>query len=158
MKAVVQRVSAGAVAIDGVETARIGRGYVILLGVGKGDTEEDAHALAARCASLRIMEDAAGKMNLALRDVQGSALVVSQFTLYADTTRGNRPAFTAAAPPEEAAQLYEAFLTRMRGILGPERVASGQFRAMMSVTIVNDGPVTVLVESPTHNQPRSASS
>ena len=158
MRALVQRVSAGAVAIDGAETARIGRGYVILVGVGKGDTEEDARALAARCAALRIMEDAQGKMNLALGDAGGSALVVSQFTLYADTTKGHRPAFTDAAAPADAAPLYETFLARMREILGPERVAAGEFRAMMSVTIVNDGPVTVLIECPTHNQLRSASS
>ena len=153
-----QRVSAGAVAVNGVERGRIGRGYVILLGVGRGDTDGDAHMLAARCASLRVMEDAHGKMNLSLRDVGGSALVVSQFTLYADATRGNRPAFTEAAPPEEAEPLYEAFLARMREILGEEHVAAGEFRAMMSVTIVNDGPVTVLIECSTHNQLRSASS
>jgi len=158
VRALVQRVSAGAVAIDGVETARIGRGYVILVGVGKGDTDEDARVLAGRCAALRIMEDAHGKMNLSLGDTGGSALVVSQFTLYADTARGNRPAFTGAAAPEDAAPLYESFLVRMREILGRERVAAGEFRAMMTVTIVNDRPVTVLMECPTHNQLRSASS
>jgi len=157
VRALVQRVSAGAVAIDGVETARIGRGYVILLGAGKGDTADDARALAARCASLRIMEDGSGKMNLALLDAGGSALVVSQFTLYADTRKGNRPAFTEAAPPAEAAPLVEEFIAALRGTLGAERVAAGRFGAMMSVTIVNDGPVTVMIESSTHNHPRSAS-
>jgi D-tyrosyl-tRNA(Tyr) deacylase len=104
------------------------------------------------------MEDAGGKMNLSLADTGGSALIVSQFTLYADTRRGNRPGFTEAAPPEEAAPLYESFVARMKEILGEENVRSGEFRAMMSVRIVNDGPVTVLIECPTHNQPRSASS
>ncbi|HUI10667.1 MAG TPA: D-aminoacyl-tRNA deacylase [Bacteroidota bacterium] len=158
MRAVVQRVTSGAVAIDGVETARIGKGYVILLGVGKGDTASDARALASRCAALRVMEDEGGKMNLALADAGGSALVVSQFTLYGDTSRGNRPAFTGAAPADEAAALYEEFIAEMRRVLGNGRVAAGVFRAMMSVTIVNDGPVTVLMEYPTHNQLRSASS
>jgi len=158
VRALVQRVSAGAVAIDGVERVRIGKGYVILLGVGRGDTAEDARTLAGRCAALRIMADADGRMNLSLDDAGGSALVVSQFTLYADTTKGHRPAFTGAAAPEDAAPLYETFLARLREILGNDRVGAGEFRAMMSVTIVNDGPVTVLMECPTHNQPRSASS
>jgi D-tyrosyl-tRNA(Tyr) deacylase len=104
------------------------------------------------------MEDAGGRMNLGLADTGGSALVVPQFTLYADTRSGNRPGFAEAAPPEEARPLYEAFLGNMKAILGEERVRSGEFRAMMSVRIVNDGPVTVLIECPTHNQPRSASS
>jgi D-tyrosyl-tRNA(Tyr) deacylase len=156
--ALVQRVSEGAVSISGEETARIGRGYVILVGVRRGDTGEDALSLAEKCAALRVMEDAEGKMNLSLAHAGGSALVVSQFTLYADTRKGNRPGFAEAAPPEEAAPLYEAFLRRMKEILGEEKVRSGEFRAMMSVRIVNDGPVTVLIECPIHNQPRSASS
>jgi D-tyrosyl-tRNA(Tyr) deacylase len=158
MRALVQRVSEGAVSIAGRETANIGKGYVILLGVRRGDTAEDALALAQKCAGLRVMEDAGGKMNVGLAEAGGSALVVSQFTLYGDTRKGNRPGFGDAAPPEEAAPLYEAFLARMKEILGRERVRSGEFRAMMSVRIVNDGPVTVLIESPIHNQPRSASS
>ena len=156
MRALVQRVSAGAVAIAGRETARIGKGYVVLVGVRQGDSPEDARFLAGKCAGLRVMEDAEGKMNLGLGDTGGSALVVSQFTLYADTRKGNRPGFGEAAPPEEAAPLYEAFVARMKEILGSANVRSGEFRAMMSVTIVNDGPVTVLIESQTHNQPRSA--
>jgi len=156
VRALVQRVSEGAVAIAGAETARIGKGYVILVCVRRGDTREDALSLARKCAGLRIMEDAEGKMNLSLPDAGGSALVVSQFTLYADTRQGNRPGFVEAAPPEEAAPLYEAFLGRMKEMLGEERVRSGEFRAMMSVRIVNDGPVTVLIECPIHNQPRSA--
>ena len=156
--ALVQRVSEGAVWIHGEETARIGKGYVILVGVRKGDTGKDALSLAEKCAALRVMEDAEGKMNLSLAHAGGSALVVSQFTLYADTRKGNRPGFGEAAPPEEAAPLYEAFLGRMKEILGEEKVRSGEFRAMMSVRIVNDGPGTVLIECPIHNQPRSASS
>ena len=158
MRALLQRVSEGAVSVSGEETARIGKGYVILVGVRKGDTRADALTLAEKCAGLRVMEDAGGKMNLSLAEAGGGALVVSQFTLYADTRRGNRPGFSEAAPPGEAAPLYEAFLGRMKEILGGERVLSGEFRAMMSVRIVNDGPVTVLIECPIHNQPRSASS
>ncbi len=158
MRALVQRVSEGAVAISGEETARIGKGYVILLGVRTGDTREDARCLAEKCAGLRVMGDSDGKMNLSLSGSGGSALVVSQFTLYADTRKGNRPGFGEAAPPEEAAPLYEAFIGRMKEILGGENVRSGEFRATMSVKIVNDGPVTVLIECPIHNQTRSASS
>jgi D-tyrosyl-tRNA(Tyr) deacylase len=158
VRAVVQRVSEGAVTISGKEVARIGRGYVILVCARKGDTRGDALTLATKCAALRVMGDSAGKMNLSLADTGGSALVISQFTLYADTRRGNRPGFGDAAPPDEAALLYEAFLGRMKQILGEQKVQSGEFRAMMSVHIVNDGPVTVLIDSPIHNQPRSASS
>jgi D-tyrosyl-tRNA(Tyr) deacylase len=158
VRALLQRVSEGAVSIAGEETARIGKGYVILVGVRKGDTREDALLLAEKCAGLRVMEDDAGKMNLSLAQAGGSALVVSQFTLYADTRKGNRPGFGEAAPPEEAAPLYGVFLGRMKEILGGEKVVSGEFRAMMSVRIVNDGPVTVLIECPIHNQPRSVSS
>jgi D-tyrosyl-tRNA(Tyr) deacylase len=156
VRALVQRVSEGRVSISGRETARIGKGYVILVCVRKGDTRDDALSLAKKCAGLRVMEDPAGKMNLGLGETGGSVLVISQFTLYADTQRGNRPGFGDAAPPEEAAPLYEAFLGRMKEILGEENVRSGEFRAMMSVRIVNDGPVTVLIECPTHNQTRSA--
>lgn len=158
MRALVQRVSEGAVSIAGREVARIGKGYVILVGVRRGDTPRDAEALAKKCAALRIMDDAEGKMNLSLAEAAGSALVVSQFTLYADTRKGNRPGFAEAAPPEVASSLYEAFLGRIKELLGEERVRSGEFRAMMSVRIQNDGPVTVLIECPTHNQQGSASS
>jgi D-aminoacyl-tRNA deacylase len=156
VRALVQRVREGAVEVAGSEIARIGKGYVILVCARIGDTAADALALAAKCAGLRVMEDADGKMNLGLADTGGSALIVSQFTLYADTRRGNRPGFTEAAPPAEAEPLYESFVVRMKEILGAENVRSGRFRAIMSVRIVNDGPVTVLIECPTHNQPRSA--
>lgn len=155
MRAVVQRVSKGSVSIEGTIRCSIGRGYVVLLGIRQGDTAEDARFLAEKCAGLRVMEDSAGKMNLSLGDVHGSAIVVSQFTLYGDARKGNRPSFVAAARPEEAEPLYEEFVRVMRRILGPERVLTGEFRAMMEVTIVNDGPVTIQIESPSQNRTES---
>lgn len=148
MRAVVQRVSRGSVGVQGRIVAEIGRGFVILLGVRQGDSAESARFLAEKCAHLRIFEDAEGKMNRSLADVAGSVLVVPQFTLYAETQRGNRPGFSLAARPEEAEPLYEAFVMGMREILGSESVKTGVFRAMMEVTIVNDGPVTILLEHP----------
>jgi D-tyrosyl-tRNA(Tyr) deacylase len=138
----------GAVTIDGRTTAEIGQGLVILLGVRQGDRPESARFLAEKCAHLRVFEDPAGKMNLALQDVGGSVLVVSQFTLYADAQKGNRPGFSLAAGPDDAEPLYEGFVGRMRELLGAEKVQTGVFRAMMDVTIVNDGPVTILIEHP----------
>jgi D-tyrosyl-tRNA(Tyr) deacylase len=120
---------------------------LIFLGVKKGDSEEDALYLADRCAALRIFENQQEKMNLSVKDIGGSAMVVSQFTLYADTRRGNRPGFTDAAPPEVAEDLYERFVKHLRNSLGESRVATGVFRAMMDVELVNDGPVTVMIES-----------
>lgn len=147
MRVVVQRVKEGSVIIAGNTCSSITRGYVILLGIRKGDTEKDAVFLADKCAALRVFEDTQGKMNLGLEEVNGSALVVSQFTLYGDAQRGNRPSFTDAAPPGEAEGLYEVFVQRMRSRLGQERVRTGVFRAMMDVHLVNDGPVTILIES-----------
>jgi D-tyrosyl-tRNA(Tyr) deacylase len=147
VKALVQRVREGSVAIDGVLHARIGKGFVIMLGVRRGDSRDDALFLADKCSALRVFEDAEGRMNLSLRDVSGSVLVVSQFTLYADAQKGNRPAFTEAAPPAEAEPLYDVFVGRMRSVLGEDKVLTGVFRAMMDVTIVNDGPVTIMIES-----------
>ena len=147
MRALVQRVASGSVTVDGVVAAKIGKGYVILLGIRQGDTEEAARFLADKCAALRVLEDAQGKMNLSLADVGGSALVVSQFTLYADAQKGNRPSFSIAARPEEAEPLYRLFVERMKATLGSERVVTGIFGAMMEVQIVNDGPVTILIES-----------
>jgi D-tyrosyl-tRNA(Tyr) deacylase len=115
--------------------------------VRKDDAEEDARYLADRCAALRIFEDQQEKMNLSVKDIGGSAMVVSQFTLYADTRRGNRPGFTDAAPPEIAEDLYQKFVRFLRGALGDSRVATGVFRAMMEVELINDGPVTVMIES-----------
>ena len=147
MRAVVQRVSSGSVAIDGNIHAHIGRGYVILLGIKKGDSNAAAEYLADKCSNLRVFEDGDGKMNLSLQDVGGEVLVVSQFTLYSDGKSGNRPGFSEAARPEEAEPLYEMFVARMRSVVGQSRVHTGVFRAMMDVTIVNDGPVTILLES-----------
>jgi len=148
MRVVLQRVSEGGVTIDGKEHGRIGRGYVILLGVRQGDRPADAFFLADKCASLRVFEDPQGKMNLSLQDVGGDVLVISQFTLYADAQRGNRPGFALAARPEVAQPLYELFVQRMQKSLGEDRVHTGIFGAMMQVHLVNDGPVTVLIESP----------
>jgi len=125
---------------------------LILVGVKQSDQGSDAESLADRCAALRIFEDPRGKMNLALKDVGGSAMVVSQFTLYGDTRRGNRPSYSEAAPPEQAEALYEHFIRRLRLSLGDDKVATGVFRAMMDVELVNDGPVTVTVESKTANE------
>jgi len=147
MRALLQRVQRASVAIEGNVTSEIGPGFVILLGVRKGDSEADARFLAGKCASLRVMEDSGGKMNLSLLEAEGSALIVSQFTLYADTRRGNRPGFSDAAGSTEAEPLYDAFVVAMKQALGETRVRTGLFGAMMRVTIVNDGPVTILVES-----------
>jgi D-aminoacyl-tRNA deacylase len=148
MKVVVQRVRRGSVTVSGRAVSQIDRGYVILLGIRQGDSEADARFLAEKCANLRVMEDDGGKMNLSLKDVGGKAIVVSQFTLYGDVQKGNRPGFTLAARPEEAEPLYNLFVRHMRAILGDAMVLTGEFRAMMDVEIINDGPVTILIESP----------
>ncbi len=147
MKAVVQRVSEGSVTVDGKVHTSIGKGFVILLGIKTGDTKDAALFLADKCAALRVFEDANDKMNLSLKDVNGSVIVVSQFTLYGDAQKGNRPSFIEAARPEEAEPLYNLFVERMKSLLGDDKVGTGVFRAMMEVKIVNDGPVTILIES-----------
>lgn len=147
MRALVQRVSEASVAIDGKVHSSIAKGLLILLGIKQGDTSEGALFLADKCSSLRVFEDPEGKMNLALKDVDGSALIVSQFTLYGDAQKGNRPSFTEAAPPGEAIPLYESFVQRMKSTHGEHKVATGVFRAMMQVKIVNEGPVTIIIES-----------
>jgi D-tyrosyl-tRNA(Tyr) deacylase len=147
MRALIQRVRRCSVVIEEKSHSSIGPGMLILLGVGQTDKEADAEYLAGRCAALRIFEDKEGKMNLALKEVGGSAMVVSQFTLYGDTRKGNRPSYSEAAPPELAEALYEHFVRNLRMAIGDERVATGVFRAMMNVELVNDGPVTVMVES-----------
>ena len=145
MRAVVQRVSRAEVRVDGRVTGRVGKGLAVLLGVARGDAEQDAAFLAEKVAALRIFEDGAGKMNLSVRDVGGGALVVSQFTLLGDARKGNRPGFVDAASPEEANALYERFcaMLRERGV----EVATGVFRASMEVELVNEGPVTILLDS-----------
>ncbi len=145
MKACIQRVSRARVTVAGEVTGEIGRGMLVLLGVASGDTEADARALATKIAGLRIFEDRHGKMNLALADVAGSALVVSQFTLLGDCRKGRRPSFTAAAPPERAAALYQVFVDALVAEKIP--VATGRFREHMAVELVNDGPVTLLLDS-----------
>jgi D-tyrosyl-tRNA(Tyr) deacylase len=146
MRALIQRVSSASVTISGNVHGQIGHGLLILLGIKTGDTETDGNYLAEKCAAIRIFEDGEGKMNLSVKDVDGSALVVSQFTLYGDTRKGNRPGFTDGAPPQIAEKLYESFAGHLRTLLGPEKVATGVFRAMMDVALVNNGPVTVMVE------------
>jgi D-aminoacyl-tRNA deacylase len=145
MRAVVQRVSRAQVRVGGEVAGAIGRGLLVLLGVAREDGEVEARALAEKVAALRIFEDAAGKMNLAVGDVSGGVLVVSQFTLLGDARKGNRPGFIDAAPPEDANRLYEVFcgVVREKGLA----VAQGVFRAHMEVELVNDGPVTILLDS-----------
>jgi len=145
MRAVVQRVSRAQVRVDGAVSGEVGRGLVVLLGVARGDGADDARSLAEKVALLRVFEDAAGKMNLSVLDVGGAALVVSQFTLLGDGRKGNRPSFIEAAPPEEADALYQAFCQHLRG--RGLAVATGVFRAHMEVELVNDGPVTILLDS-----------
>ncbi|MBA4398520.1 MAG: D-tyrosyl-tRNA(Tyr) deacylase [Anaerolinea sp.] len=144
MRAVVQRVKRGSVQVDGKSIAEIGRGYVILLGVGPADTDATAAALAKKISLLRVFEDEQGKMNLSIQDVGGQALVVSQFTLYADTSRGNRPSFINAAAPETASPLVQRFAAHLAGFGVP--VQQGEFGAHMLVDIENDGPVTIWFE------------
>jgi D-tyrosyl-tRNA(Tyr) deacylase len=140
VRALVQRVSEASVTVDGDEVSRIGPGLLVLLGVRRGDTEAEADRLAAKLLALRIFEDGDGKMNLSVGDVGGELLCVSQFTLYGDTRKGNRPSFVDAAPPEEAERLYD----RVREALGAK---GGVFGARMAVALLNDGPVTLLVET-----------
>ena len=140
MRALVQRVSEASVTVDGDEVSRIGPGLLVLLGVRRGDTEADADRIAAKLLALRIFEDADGKMNVNVADAGGEILCVSQFTLYGDARKGNRPSFVDAAPPEEAEPLYE----RVRAALNAQ---GGVFGARMAVALTNDGPVTLLLET-----------
>lgn len=144
MRTVIQRVRRGAVSVEGRRIAEIGQGLVILIGVGPADTAETAQTLARKIAQLRIFEDENGKMNLSLLDIGGEALVVSQFTLYADVRKGNRPSFTDSAPPEIAAPLVDQFAGFLRALGVP--VQCGEFGAHMLVEIENDGPVTIWLE------------
>ncbi len=147
MRALIQRVSSSSVTINGTLHSSIGKGLLILLGIKTTDTETDVRYLAEKCAALRIFEDADEKMNLSVKDISGSVMIVSQFTLYGDTRKGNRPGFSDAAPPALAEPLYDTFVQVMSGLLDKEKVAAGVFRAMMEVALVNDGPVTLIVES-----------
>lgn len=143
MKAWLQRVSRASVTIEGDSVAQIGQGYLILLGVTHTDTEAAADKIAARIPVLRLFTDEKGLMNLSLEDVKGSVIVVSQFTLYADTAHGRRPGFSNAARPELANPLYERVVAKLRETLGADRVGTGRFGADMKVELVNDGPVSV---------------
>ena len=145
MRAVVQRVSRARVTVEGRVTGEITTGLVILIGVGRSDTSAIAASMAEKIANLRIFEDDQGRMNRSLLDIRGSALIVSQFTLYGDARGQRRPSFIAAAPPEQAKKLYEEFGEALR-MLGAT-VATGVFQAMMSVELVNEGPVTILLDS-----------
>jgi D-tyrosyl-tRNA(Tyr) deacylase len=145
MRAVIQRVSEAAVDVEGSTVGRIGAGWLVLLGVARGDREEDADWLAEKVLNLRAFEDDQGKMNRSVQDVRGGLLVVSQFTLLGDCRAGRRPSFTDAAEPAEAERLYLLFTDRLRPS-GLE-IATGVFRAMMKVSLVNDGPVTFLLDS-----------
>lgn len=145
MRAVVQRVSCARVSVSGETTGAIGLGLLVLVGVGAGDTRAEADYLAEKTIGLRIFEDAGGKMNLSVTDVGGALLVVSQFTLYGDARRGKRPSFDAAAPPEWARELYEYFVERVRA--AGLRCETGRFQETMQVELVNEGPVTILLDS-----------
>jgi D-tyrosyl-tRNA(Tyr) deacylase len=145
MRAVIQRVLEASVKIAGVETARIGRGLLVLLGVGQADSVEDARYLAEKTVYLRIFPDQADKMNLSLLDIEGEILVVSQFTLYGDCRKGRRPSYASAAPPDTAVALYESFVKELREFT--PRVSTGRFQEMMEVFLVNDGPVTLMLDS-----------
>jgi D-tyrosyl-tRNA(Tyr) deacylase len=145
MRAVVQRVSRAQVTVSGETTGEIGLGLLVWLGVGRDDTEADATYLAEKIAGLRVFEDAEGKMNRSVQDVGGSVLAVSQFTLYGDVRRGKRPSFDAAAPPERARQIYEFFVDQIRA--AGLRCETGRFQEMMKVELVNEGPVTILLDS-----------
>ena len=145
MRAVVQRVTRASVTVNGEIVGEIGNGLVVLLGIARDDTEKDASYLIEKIAALRIFDDETGVMNVSVRDVGGAVLIVSQFTLYGDVRRGLRPSWIDAAAPEVAEPLYDFFVGQARRLI--ERVATGSFRAMMQVELVNDGPVTILLDS-----------
>lgn len=145
MRAVIQRVTRASVTIDDEIVGEIGNGLVVLLGIARDDTKEDADYLVPKIAALRIFDDADGKMNRSLKDIDGGLLIVSQFTLYGDVRRGLRPSWSDAAAPEIAEPLYDYFVESSRKLLG--RVETGSFRKMMLVELVNDGPVTILLDS-----------
>ena len=150
MRALVQRVSKGGVKISSHNyEERIGQGMVVLLGVRDGDGIDELNFVADKCCNLRIFEDENERMNLSIKDVDGEMLIISQFTLYGDARKGNRPSFIQAAPPALAEELYEEFIARVKENIGDDKVKSGIFGAMMEVEIINDGPVTILVESKT---------
>lgn len=145
MRALIQRTSNAAVHIDRKKISEIARGILIFLGVGNGDSEKEINYLSEKICNLRIFEDAEGKMNLSLLDIKGSALIVSQFTLFADTKKGRRPSFIDAAPPDVARDLYKKFIQKMCDL--GVNVAEGEFGAHMEVSLINDGPVTIWIDT-----------
>lgn len=148
MKAIVQRVKSASVTIpDENYSENIGKGILILLGIKTGDKEADVNFVADKCCNLRIFEDDEDKMNKSIKDVTGEVLIISQFTIYGETAKGNRPSFIEAAKPEEAIPLYNKFISRVKMNLGEDKVEEGIFGAMMDIELVNYGPVTVIVES-----------
>ncbi len=146
MRAVIQRVTSSSVSVDGEVVGKISKGFNILLGVVQGDTENEVEVLAGKVSRLRIFEDENGKMNRSINDVNGSALVISQFTLCADCKKGNRPSFTSSASPDEAKRLYELFCNELRKN-GVSNIQTGVFAADMAVSIENDGPVTIILDT-----------
>lgn len=148
MRALIQRVSKGSVKIDEHSYAKsIKKGMVLLLGISEDDTKKEVDYVAEKCSNLRIFEDENEKINLSLKDIDGEVLLISQFTLYGDTRKGNRPSFNKAAKPEKAEELYKLFSDKLKSLLGDDKIKEGIFGSMMEVTFINDGPVTVLVES-----------
>jgi D-tyrosyl-tRNA(Tyr) deacylase len=145
MRAVVQRVTRASVTVDGDVIGEIGKGLVVLVGIARDDTKVEAAYLVDKISNLRIFDDEEGKMNLSVKDVDGGLLIVSQFTLYGDVRRGLRPSWIDAAPPEVAEPLYDFFVRQARSVV--EQVATGKFQAMMHVELLNDGPVTILLDS-----------
>ena len=152
MRAVIQRVSSASVTVDGNVVGQIGVGFLVLLGVRRGDTRDDAAYLARKIAKLRVFNDAAGKINLSLLEVDGALLAVSQFTLYADTRGGNRPSFIEAAAPDDGKRLFETFCELLRD--ESIEVQQGIFQTDMKVALVNDGPVTIIVDSSERGRPK----
>lgn len=152
MRAVIQRVSSASVTVENTVVGQIGVGFLVLLGVKRGDTRDDAAYLARKIAKLRVFNDAAGKINLGLLEVDGAVLAVSQFTLYADTRGGNRPSFTESAAPDDAKRLYEQFCELLRD--EQLEVQQGIFQTDMKVSLVNDGPVTIIVDSSERGKPK----
>ena len=145
MRAIVQRVTRASVTVDGQRVGEIGNGLLVLLGIAIDDSQSDADYLAQKIVALRIFDDAEGKMNVALKETDGELLVVSQFTLFGDVRRGLRPSWSDAAPPEKAEPLYDYFLEKSRELVG--RVETGSFRKMMKVELINDGPITLMLDS-----------
>lgn len=155
MRAVIQRVKYASVTIDGAVKGKIGQGFLVLFGAGEGDTPAQAELLAKKTAGMRVFCDENGKMNLSLSDIGGSVLVISQFTLYADCRRGNRPSFTGAAQPDIANRLYEYYVRLLREEHGIPDVQTGEFGADMQVELLNDGPVTIILDSAELERSRS---